>query len=205
MRLYRPFVFLRLLYPGAVFRIRTRNKELCLTFDDGPDPESTPGILEILEDHDIKATFFCSGQESEKYPELTALIASKGHIIGNHGYRHLNGWKTGLNDYIENVYRAANITSRDLFRPPYGRISPLQYRKLIGRFTIVFWDLMPYDFDMRTNTEKILNVLMKKIRPGSIIVLHDKSFKSFHFLAEFIKYAGDRGYKFVPFPVSYNK
>lgn len=206
MRLFRPFFLLKLLYPDAVFRIKTRSKELCLTFDDGPDPDSTPRILDILDAHNIRALFFCSGQQAEKYPALMALIVSKGHIVGNHGYHHLNGWITNTHVYIQNILKSAKSTSQHLLRPPYGRIRPSQYSELSKNFRIVFWDIMPYDFDKQMSSEKVLSVLKKGIRPGSVIILHDKISSSvLSFLEEFIKYAGGKGYKFVISPFSGKK
>ena len=198
MRLFRPFVCSGLLFPAATFRIKTKNKELCLSFDDGPDPGSTPKILDILKAHNIKAMFFCSGQKAENNPEIVDLILSGGHLMGNHGYRHLDGWKTSSMEYIKDISDADRFTSPDLFRPPYGRIRFSQYSKLVKKYNIVFWDLMPYDFDNKMVKDKALTVLKKKIRPGSIIVLHD-SVKStvLSFLEEFIDYAVDKGYKFV--------
>jgi peptidoglycan/xylan/chitin deacetylase (PgdA/CDA1 family) len=94
LRLFRPGIFSRVFYPGAFFRFRTREKVLCLTFDDGPDPESTPEILEILAARKVKALFFCTGRNAELYPRLVQQIRAAGHITGNHGFDHLNGWKT---------------------------------------------------------------------------------------------------------------
>jgi peptidoglycan/xylan/chitin deacetylase (PgdA/CDA1 family) len=197
MRLFRPFPLLRLVYPEAIFRIRTDNKDLCLTFDDGPNPDSTQRILDILEAHNLNAIFFCNGEAAEKYPWLIALIISKGHIVGNHGYRHLNGWITNTQVYINNVFKAAKFTSSNLFRPPYGRIRPPQFSELKKIYRIVFWDLMPNDFDERMSSEKVLRVMKKRIRPGSVIVLHDKtSSMVFSVLDEFIRYAEGEGYKF---------
>jgi peptidoglycan-N-acetylglucosamine deacetylase len=198
MRLYRPLFLLKLFYPDAIFRIKTRNKELYLTFDDGPHPDSTLRILDILDAHSIRALFFCSGQEAEKYPALISLIRSKGHIIGNHGYRHLNGLITNSQVYVRNIAEGALLTSQHLLRPPYGRIRPSQYNELSKNYKVVFWDLMPYDYDMHMTSENVLNVLKKKIRPGSVIVLHDKPFSSvLSFLEEFINYAWDNGYRFA--------
>jgi peptidoglycan/xylan/chitin deacetylase (PgdA/CDA1 family) len=203
MRLFRPFFILKLLYPEAIFRIGTRNKELCLTFDDGPHPDSTPRIIDILDSNGIKALFFCSGQEAEKYPALISLISSKGHIVGNHGYHHLNGWITNTRVYVRDISKGAKFTSQYLLRPPYGRIRPSQYSELSKNYRVVFWDLMPYDFDEQMTSEKVLRVLKKRIRPGSVIVLHDKVSSSvLSFLEEFIKYAGDKGYNFVITPFS---
>jgi peptidoglycan-N-acetylglucosamine deacetylase len=203
MRLFRPFFLFKLLYPDAIFRIKTRSKELCLTFDDGPFPDSTPRILDILNTNNIRALFFCSGHQAEKYPGLISLIISKGHIVGNHGYRHLNGLKTNTHVYIRNIMRSAEFTSKHLLRPPYGLIRPSQYRQLSENYRIVFWDIMPYDFDGQLSSEKVLSVLKKKIRPGSIIVLHDKvTSTALSFLEEFIEYSEAKGYRFVISPFS---
>jgi peptidoglycan/xylan/chitin deacetylase (PgdA/CDA1 family) len=203
MRLFRPFFLLRLFYPEAVFRIKTRNKELCLTFDDGPSPHSTPQILDILEANNIRGLFFCSGQEAEKYPSLISLISSKGHIIGNHGYNHLDGYVTNTQVYIRNFSNGAKFTSENIMRPPYGRIRTSQYSELSKNYRVFFWDLMPYDFDPRMTSQKVLNNLKKRIRNGSVIVLHDKPSSSvLSFLDEFIKYAKDNGYRFVIPPFS---
>jgi len=203
MRLYRPFFFSKLIYPGALFRLNTGDMTLYLTFDDGPDPDSTPRILDILDAHNISALFFCSGQQAEEYPALMALIVSKGHIVGNHGYHHLNGWTTNTYVYIQNILKNAKSTSQHLLRPPYGRIRPSQYRQLSENYRIVFWDIMSYDFDSHLRSEKVLSMLKKKIRPGSVIVLHDKVTSSvLSFLEEFIEYAGGKGYKFVISPFS---
>jgi peptidoglycan/xylan/chitin deacetylase (PgdA/CDA1 family) len=198
MRLFKPFLFIKLFYPGAVFRIKTGNKELCLTFDDGPDPDSTPRILDILDTYNIKAIFFCIGHKAEKYPQLVTLIRSKGHIVGNHGYQHLDGWETKTRIYIDNVSSGAKFTSPYLFRPSYGRLRLSQFHKLVKNNTIVFWDLMPYDYDELVTSEKVLNILKREISPGSVILLHDKTTsKALSVLGEFIKYAENKGYKFV--------
>lgn len=198
MRLFRPFLLIRLFYPGAIFRIKTSNKELCLTFDDGPDPDSTPRILDVLDTYNIKALFFCIGHKAEKYPQLVTLIKSKGHLIGNHGHQHLNGWKTKTQIYIDNVSRGAKFTSPYLFRPPYGRLRLSQFRELVKNNAVVFWDLMPYDYDEMVPVGKVMNILKKGIRPGSVILLHDKTTsKALSVLGEFIKYAEGKGYQFV--------
>jgi len=206
MRLFRPFPLSKLVYPEALFRIPATAKELCLTFDDGPHPESTPEILRILESHNIKAAFFCNGREAEKFPELARLIVSKGHVIGNHGYDHLSGWKTNDRDYFKNAQKADRFTSSILFRPPYGRIRRSQYQVMSNKYKIIFWDLMPYDFDEKTGGGRAFNILKEKIRPGSIIVLHDKVTSTcLSFLDEFIKFAENSGYSFVTAPLSGKK
>ncbi len=197
MRLFRPCIFLPLVYPGAVFRIRTSEKVLFLTFDDGPDPESTPLLLDILDGMDVKALFFCSGRAAEKHKSLVHELIRRGHSAGNHGYGHLKGCNTPVKEYCENAIMAAKYTSSTLFRPPYGKICLSQYRRLKKSFRIIFWDIMPYDFDTSFGAERSLRVLNRKIRPGSVIVLHDTSTSTCkYFLREFIETSVSKGYRF---------
>ena len=203
IRLYRPFSLFRLAFREALFRVRTRNKVLFLTFDDGPDPESTPHILEILQDHDVKAAFFCSGERAEKYPELVELIISRGHQTGNHGYRHLSGWSTATHLYIQNVSDAAASLTTPFFRPPYGHIRPGQYKILKKNHKIVFWDILGYDFDTDFPPDRCREAISKRIRPGSVIVLHDKNRSSAPaFLDRFLDEAAEEGFRFGLLPFS---
>jgi len=197
MRLFRPCFFARYLYPDALFRIKTTGKVLWLTFDDGPDPVSTPVILNILGKHEVKALFFCNGNSAENYHNLIELIKSEGHKIGNHGYSHLNGWKTATVNYLTDIDRAATESSSSFFRPPYGRLSFRQYWRLKGKYKIIFWDLMPYDFDCSFGHINTLQILKKKMRSGSIIVLHDTSKSTATLiLDDFITFAINKGYRF---------
>ena len=170
---------------------------MCLTFDDGPDSLSTLPLLRIIEQYNIKSVFFCTGIAGKKHPGLIERIKSGGHLIGNHGYDHLDGFITPSRQYIENVKAADPFTSDNLFRPPYGHLKPAQYRKLIGSYNLMMWDLMAYDFDTNFGKERSLNILRNKIRAGSIIVLHDKPESTVHsFLDEFITYCFEKGYRF---------
>ncbi len=197
MRLFRPGFLTQCLYPDAIFRVKTSGRNLFLTFDDGPDPVSTPQLLHILQRYGVKALFFCNGRNAEKYPELMKKILESEHLIGNHSYDHADGWQTESEKYTGDVKKASSFTSDKLFRPPYGHLKLKQYRYLRKRFKIIFWDVMPYDFDAAFGKEKSLKVLKDKIRPGSIIVLHDKPTSSaIDFLDEFIVYAISIGYEF---------
>ena len=196
MRLFRPGLLAGCLYSEALFRIKTSEKKLYLTFDDGPDPVSTPRLLDFLRKHEISALFFCNGAAAEKYPELIHLIRQGGHLIGNHGYNHFNGWRTGSLKYINDVKRASKVTSDKIFRPPFGRLSFRQAR-LLRSYKLVFWDIMAYDFDSSFGKEKSLNVIKRKIRTGSIIVLHDTASScADEILDEFILFALGNGYRF---------
>jgi peptidoglycan/xylan/chitin deacetylase (PgdA/CDA1 family) len=197
MRLFRPGFFASYLYPEAIFRIKTTEKLLCLTFDDGPNPETTPKLLDLLDLYNIKALFFCDGRAAEIYPDLIIQITSKGHIIGNHGYKHLNGWKTSTEKYVADIKKAEANTSGSLFRPPYGRLRLRQYWKLKNKYKIIFWDVMPYDFDASFGSEKSLHILKNKIRSGSVIVLHENpGSAAIRILEEFLAFAVDKGYRF---------
>jgi peptidoglycan/xylan/chitin deacetylase (PgdA/CDA1 family) len=197
MRLFRPGFLAGCLYPGALFRIKTTEKVLYLTFDDGPDPVSTPPLLDILSLHNISVLFFCNGNEAEKNPDIMNLIISRGHLIGNHGYSHLNGWRTDSEKYCQDVRKASAFTSGNIFRPPFGRLSVKQKMKLSRSYKIVFWDIMAYDFDVAYGGAKCLNTLKRKIRPGSIIVLHDKvSSCANTIVEEFVIFAKSEGYRF---------
>jgi peptidoglycan-N-acetylglucosamine deacetylase len=197
MRLFRPARLARCLYPEAVFRIKTTEKILFLTFDDGPDPESTPLLIRILGKHNVKAMFFCNGLKAEREPVLMDLIRQNGHITGNHTYNHADGWLTSYGDYINEAEKAAASTSHQYFRPPYGRLRFKQYKELKKKYRIFFWDLMAYDFDRKLKPPSALRILCRKMRPGSVIVLHDKQYStSVGILDEFLTVAKASGYRF---------
>jgi len=197
MRLFRPGPLSRILYPDAIFRVKSPEKVLYLTFDDGPDPHSTALILSILEKYGIRAIFFCSGNAAEKHPGLMNLIRSGSHLTGNHGYDHNDGWRTPFRRYIADIKKSSTLTSPELLRPPYGHITFLQYITLKEEYKLVFWDIMPYDFDSSFGARQSLSILKKLSRPGSIIILHDNHLSSaITFLEEFILYAYETGFRF---------
>ncbi|MFN8240447.1 MAG: polysaccharide deacetylase family protein [Bacteroidales bacterium] len=198
MRFFRTWPIAAWIYPAALFRLKTSLKEIVLTFDDGPDPSSTLIILDILREYNARAMFFCSGRKAEKYPGLIDEIRKAGHVLGNHGYDHLDGLRTGLNEYLLNASRADSFTSDVYFRPPRGRMGIRQYRDLSRKYRIVMWDLMPYDFDLDLDDKAILDVLTRKTRPGSVIVLHDSKDSSGPLiLRSFLDWAMKEGYSFV--------
>lgn len=197
MRFFRPSLLAKLFYPDAVFRIRTSEKILYLTFDDGPNPGSTPLILEILEQKNAKAIFFCSGKAAEAYPALVETIRKQEHMVGNHCYDHLNGWRTSTDRYCNEVDRASDFTSDKIFRPPYGRMKRRQYNLLRRKYRIFMWDLMSYDYDRNFGVQRTLNAVKRKIRPGSVIVFHDKpSSSSLLMLRDFLEFSAARDYRF---------
>lgn len=193
----RPFPA-SVIYPDAVYSIKGRGRKLYLTFDDGPDPDSTPLILDILHTYGAKATFFCTGSKVVAAPALFARIASEGHLVGNHGFSHLNGLKTPVRTYCADVFRGRDITCSNIFRPPYGRIRMRQYRILERSMQIFFWGLMPYDFDQSLTAVESYSVLTHRLRAGSVIVLHDKPASTvLKYLDRFLEKAQSDGWTFV--------
>jgi peptidoglycan/xylan/chitin deacetylase (PgdA/CDA1 family) len=161
------------LLSNFTWQILTSEKVIFLTFDDGPIPEATPWVLEVLRGYNAKATFFCVGDNVRKYPEVFQQILSEGHAVGNHTFNHLKGWKTNTSDYLENVERCAEMVESPLFRPPYGALKPSQARLLKSNYRIVMWDVLSGDFDPKISPEQCLQNVLDNIQPGSIVLFHD--------------------------------
>ncbi len=173
MRYYRIPFFHKSFYPGSVTRMNVKEKRIYLTFDDGPVPGITPAVADICSDNNIAATFFFTGINVERNRDEFRYVSGKGFGIGNHGYQHLNGRKSSFGRYVDDVRKGARVTGSDIFRPPYGALSRRQYISLVKEFRIVFWDLMPYDFDESIDNKHLLRIIERKTRNGSVIVLHD--------------------------------
>lgn len=177
----QPPAFVRALFPGSLWRGDARRKVVYLTFDDGPVPEQTPWVLDLLKIHGVRATFFCVGDNVRKHPELFARLVEEGHTIGNHTFNHLPLFRRG----VTNVAYMANIDLCDeaeggratYFRAPHGHVTPLLTWRLTrggSRFKkVVFWDVMPKDYDSTLRPEDVFANVQSFVRPGSIIVFHD--------------------------------
>ncbi|MFT4536769.1 MAG: peptidoglycan/xylan/chitin deacetylase (PgdA/CDA1 family) [Saprospiraceae bacterium] len=164
--------FVQFLFKRLIWRF-VDTKKVYLTFDDGPVPEATPWVLDVLKEAEIKATFFCVGENVKKYPEIYQRILEEGHTVGNHTYNHLNAWKTKSNDYLSNIDLANDEIDSKLFRPPYGKLSPKLSKKIDADYDIIMWDILSGDFDSNISAEKCLTNVTAKAREGSIIVFHD--------------------------------
>jgi peptidoglycan/xylan/chitin deacetylase (PgdA/CDA1 family) len=164
---------IRKLFPSLLTRIPVTDRTVFLTFDDGPLPEVTPQILDILAGYKAKATFFCLGKNVEKNPEIFESIKNAGHSVGNHSFDHKNGWKTQNKTYFDNIEKAGVLIKTNLFRPPYGKILPSQIKFIKSRYRIVMWDVLSGDFDPGIAKEKCVENVVKNVKPGSIIVFHD--------------------------------
>jgi peptidoglycan/xylan/chitin deacetylase (PgdA/CDA1 family) len=144
-----------------------------LTFDDGPHPDITPWVLDVLRTHGAKATFFVVGSRVQRYPEVMERMRSEGHAIGNHTMTHPDGWLTPVTAYMDEFRRCAELTGATLFRPPYGRITPTQYRNIAPHARVVMWDVLSADFDSKCSPDRCVTNVLDNVRPGSIIVFHD--------------------------------
>ena len=197
---------IKLIFNKLIWDIPNSEKKIYLTFDDGPIPGVTEWVLDLLKEENIKATFFCIGDNVKKHPDVFKRILSEGHQTGNHTFNHLNGWKTNTNEYIENfkLYEAEllklNIENSFLFRPPYGKIKTQQSRMIrkLG-YKIIMWDVLSYDFDKSITPERCLENVISNTQQGSIIVFHDsiKSEKNLRFaLPKAIKVLKEKGFVF---------
>lgn len=163
----------------ATCRAEPNAKHAVLTFDDGPDPVITLELLKVLERHEIKAAFFPIGAIAEEHPEIIKQIDQQGHVLGNHSYRHA-WWSNFLVGRAlereigraQNAIKAATGKIPAFYRPPIGLTNPHLHGvlKKCG-LSVLGWDVRP--FDTRAGTEAVINRVLKKIRDGSIILLHD--------------------------------
>lgn len=166
-------VWIRFFLKGVTWRKDPNKKILYLTFDDGPIPGVTPWVLDILDLYNVKATFFCVGENVEKYPEIYKEIISRGHKTGNHTYNHKRGFLNDTMAYISNIDKAARLIESNLFRPPHGDLRISQLRVLRKKYEIVQWDVISRDYNRDLPKEKVLEIVLKYTRNGSIIVFHD--------------------------------
>lgn len=203
--LVRPPKMLRSFYKPSVWRLNTSEPVIYLTFDDGPIPELTPWVLDVLRKYQAKATFFCVGENILKNPEIFKRILEDGHQVGNHTHTHLKGWQVENSVYFQNVDLCQNLTQTNLFRPPYGRIKKSQLKALSKNYKIIFWDVLSYDYDKFVSEETCLNNCLKYTRNGSVIVFHDniKAQKNLKYaLPKFIEHFQKLNYNFAPLLLS---
>lgn len=202
MLIEQPPLLLRWMYPLAFWRMNKNEKAVYLTFDDGPIPEITPWVLDLLDKYHIKATFFLVGDNVRKHPEEFKMIVERGHRLGNHTFNHIQGLKYLSYNYLANVNKADELIKSNLFRPPHGWMRWAQYMVLRNRYTIVMWDLVTRDYSKRLNGPQVLNKVKKYVRNGSIITFHDslKSEKNLKYaLPRAIEWLLEQGYEFKVF------
>lgn len=197
---HTPF-WLKALFPGFTWHIPVKEKTLFLTFDDGPIPDITEQVLELLAQFNAKATFFSIGANVQKHPDIYEMVKNGGHSIGNHTFNHMNGWKTEDSVYLENIQQCTeqlNLETK-LFRPPYGRIKKSQSKVVLQDKQIIMWDVLSGDFSPQINPEICLKKSLQHTRPGSIVLFHDSikaSKNMLYALPRYLETFTERGYRF---------
>ena len=202
MFIEQPPQLVRLLYPKAIWRMDKKKKAVYLTFDDGPIPEITPWVLDLLDKYQIKATFFMVGDNIRKHPKEFEMVVQRGHRLGNHTFNHIRGSEYLSESYLANTDKANEYLKTDLFRPPHGHMRWGQYQILKKKYRIVMWDLVTRDYSNLLNGPQVLAKVKKYVRNGSIITFHDsiKSEQNMKYaLPRAIEWLKEQGYEFKVF------
>ncbi|MFA8451560.1 MAG: polysaccharide deacetylase family protein [Bacteroidales bacterium] len=202
--LANPPWFIKKLFSQAIWELTPndkKNKQVYLTFDDGPHPKITPWVLDLLDQYHAKATFFCVGENIDKYPDTFLEIQKRGHKVGNHTYNHIVGWKNNIKDYVENFEKCQKLTQTNLFRPPHGRITPAQIQSIKNKgLNIILWSALTFDFDKTISYQDCLELGISSTKPGAIIVFHDseKAWPNLkQCLPKYLQFLDDNEYKSV--------
>jgi peptidoglycan/xylan/chitin deacetylase (PgdA/CDA1 family) len=171
--------FIPALFPRFTWS-KAADRQIYLTFDDGPTPEITDFVLECLAEFEAKATFFCIGKNVVENPEIIQRIQAAGHSIGNHTMNHSNAWKMDYAAYVADVEKCEKVFVQQQiksigFRPPYGRITPMMYGEMDK---VILWSVLTGDYNASLSSTKILDAILPILKPGAIVVMHD-SLKAF--------------------------
>lgn len=204
MLIEQPPIPYRMLFPETVWRIPMKHKAVFLTFDDGPIPEVTPWVLDLLDHYGIKATFFCVGDNVRKHPETFRMVVERGHSVGNHTMHHLQGAKVTTARYVADIMEAHALIDSPLFRPPHGLIRWEQAAAIKDNMRIIMYDLVTRDYSKKLTGEQVLDNVRRYVRNGSIIVFHDslKSESNLRYaLPRAIEWLNENGYQFLPIPM----
>ena len=153
---------------------------VALTFDDGPDPDATPAVLEALRAAEARAVFFLVGEQVEAHPELARQVADEGHVVALHGFRHVEHDELGDEARADLERGAAAIAAATgvdprLYRPPYGRFSEPSYAaaRELGLIP-VYWSAWGSDWEP-ISPERIAETVIRDLEPGAIVLLHDSA------------------------------
>ena len=202
MFIERPPLLYRILFPEAIWCIKRRKRKVVfLTFDDGPIPEVTPWVLDLLDYYGVKATFFLVGDNVARSPHLLEEIKRRGHPWGNHTMNHLQGFKVTSRRYLRNIQKAHELIDSTLYRPPHGIMRWGQAAVIKDHFNIVMYDLVTRDYSKKMTGDKVLKNVKRYARNGSIIVFHDslKAEANLRYaLPRAIEWLQQQGYEFLP-------
>lgn len=170
-----------------------------LTFDDGPIPEVTPWVLDLLASKGVQATFFCVGENVWRFRPIFERILEEGHTVGNHTYHHLQGMPSSTHTYLRDTLQADALILSPLFRPPHGHLGWRQLSALRDHFQVVMWDVVTRDYSKWMSPQDVLGTVKRYTRDGSIVVFHDslKSERNLRYaLPRAIDYLKEEGYQF---------
>jgi len=177
---------LHLFFPNFLWRLPHKNA-VCLTFDDGPTPEITPYVLDVLKTYNVKAVFFCVGSQVRRYPHLFKRILDEGHEVGNHTFFHEHGWKTSATKYVNSIQEAALLIPGKLFRPPYGKANLCALNKIKREgYKTIMWSWPSNDFKSSMTFSKFQHHV-RRIQPGDILLFHDNE-KTANRLIDYLTY-----------------
>lgn len=205
MLIEQPPLAYRLLFPEALWRIKHKGRRaVYLTFDDGPVAEVTPWVLDCLDRHGVKATFFMVGDNVRRNPEIFEDVRRRGHSWGNHTMHHLQGMKVTTRRYLRDLTEADELIGSPLFRPPHGLLRWSQAAAIKNHYNIVMYDLVTRDYSRRMTPEKVLENVKRYTRNGSIIVFHDSLKGQRNMMAvldDAITWLKKQGYEFHTLPM----
>ena len=205
MFIEQPPLLYRIFFPEAIWRIkRKKQRTVYLTFDDGPIPEVTPWVLDILDKYNVKATFFMVGDNVRRHPWLFDEIKRRGHSYGNHTMHHLKAMKTLTPEYIHDIDEANEYIDSSLFRPPHGLMRRSQAKAVKERYNIVMYDIVTRDYSRKQNGYDVLANVKNFTRNGSIIVFHDSLRAEYNLkfaLPLAIEWLKSEGYEILPIPM----
>ncbi len=196
-------IILTFLFPDKFILLRTKKADsVALTFDDGPHPQNTKILLDTLRREKIKATFFVSGSEAEKYPELIKAIADDGHEIGNHSFYHRKLSEIGWNSYQQEVEKTWKFISKHLtqklFRPPFGEINLKMVRFIANnQFIYVGWTVDSEDSFIKNSHALVQHFRHKIVKNGDIILFHEDYTSTIDSMPDIIADLKARGFKLV--------
>lgn len=205
MFIEQPPLLYRLLFPEAIWRIKHRHRKVAyLTFDDGPVPDHTPWVLDLLDRYDVKATFFLVGDNVRRNPALLDEIKRRGHSYGNHTMHHLQGMKVRHRTYWRDIAQADDLIDSPLFRPPHGIMRWKQAAVIKRHYNIIMYDLVTRDYSSKLTPERVVDNVRRFARNGSIIVFHDSEKAARNMrpaLPRAIEWLLENGFELLPLPM----
>jgi peptidoglycan/xylan/chitin deacetylase (PgdA/CDA1 family) len=203
---------LTLLFGYGVFKKGRSKKLVSFTFDDGPHPDYTPQLLDLLKKHNVKGSFFVLGSKAEQYPELISRMHQEGHLIGIHNYKHYSNILMTPRQVRRQVNQSTDIVERItkvrpiFYRPPWGLLNLFDFF-ILRNFHIVLWSVMAEDWKNRGGSLKIKKKILRKLQGGNIYLLHDSGdtwgadpdapVNTLHALEEILDQVKRRGYTCV--------